>query len=529
MRKKTGNERAARYVSIWLFRWRTDWRWRTTLDKAPNDSQGDGSLKEAPFALIATRQGGERLTAVNAPAADAGLSVGMLLTDAKALIPSLRAETETPESAAAGLEALAKWCARYTPFVALDAPDGLFLDITGCAHLFGGERRMLIDLGRRLRDFGLHARIACADTPGAAWAAARSATKPGTIIAPGRQREAIARYPVSGLRIDEKIEDHLGRLGLKRIGQLYGMPRGPLAARFGKALLDRLDAALGETEESLSPLQPVATYAARAPFPEPVSLLEDIERIAGRLAEKVAADLARDGKGARRFLLTLFGTDGSARTIEARSARLAFNHEKIIGLFRERIAALEAFYDPGVGVDAVRLEARAVEAVRRRQTSLDANNEDGAALSFLLDRIAARLGPRAVKRLAPVESHLPERAQQAAPAENAEAAIGAGNGAAWKDAPRPLLLLPQPEPVTVTAQIPDGPPAHFTWRRVRRRVLKADGPERIATEWWKGDRYRTRDYFRVEDEDHRRFWLYRDGLYDREAGTPQWFLHGIFP
>lgn len=475
------------------------------------------------FALIESGAGGERLCALTSAAQDLGLSEGALLTDAKALVPTLRTAPRDVEAAREDLKALTRWCERYTPCTAIDAPDGIFLDITGCAHLFGGEEKMLADIAGRLERFHLQARLAIADTAGAAFAISRCAKAPRAIVPPGGQADALAMLPVAALRIDARIVDQLEKLGLRRIGRLYGMPRAPLAARFGEKLLRRLDQALGREDEAISPLSPVRLYSSRAVFPEPISLLSDIELIAHGLAHKLCLQLQADGRGAKSFTLTLFGTDGSRREIAVSSARLLSQPHPIALLFHERIHAIEATYDSGTGVDALSLEAADVETLQASQGSLSPDEAQGGdAFSFLLDRLAARLGPNAIGRLDAHESHIPERAQRRRRLDQKS------DEQAWRDAPRPLLLLPRPEPIEVLAEIPDGPPAQFTWRRVRRRVAFADGPERIASEWWTHEAAPTRDYFRVEDSEHRRYWLFRDGLYGKETGSPRWRMHGVF-
>ncbi len=446
------------------------------------------------------------------------------MTDARALVPCLQTAPREFEEAQADLKALTLWCERYTPFAAIDPPDGIMLDITGCAHLFGGEDAMLAGLADQMSKFALQARIAGAGAPGAAFSMARFGKARVAVVPSGMQKEMLASLPVASLRIEPRIADQLSKLGLKTIGQLYDMPRGPLTARFGESLLSRLDQALGREGEAISPLSPVRAYAARSVFPEPISLLADIEHIARDLAFRLCPQLEGDGRGAKSFALKLFGTDGSVREISVSSARLLFKPEKLAALFHERIHGIEAFYDSGTGVDALSLEASQVESLRPLQKPLGFERDQGGeAFSFLMDRLAARLGPRAIGKMSPRESAIPERAQQRVRLDDV------CPKQCWPDAPRPLLILPRPEAIEVMAEVPDGPPVQFTWRRVRRRVTYADGPERIAQEWWREGGAPTRDYFRIEDEDHRRYWLYRDGLYGIETGNPRWYMHGLFP
>lgn len=452
------------------------------------------------------------------------MSEGNLLTDARALVPHLQTAPREFEATQRDLKALAVWCERYTPFAAVDPPDGIMLDISGCAHLFGGEEAMLAGLAGRLKGFHLQGRIASADTPGAAFAIARFGKSRVQVVPSNGQKDMLASLPVAALRIAPRVAGQLGKLGLKAIGQLYDMPRRPLAARFGESLLRRLDQALGREDEAISPLSPVQLYSVRSVFPEPISLLADVEHIARDLACRLCPQLEGDGRGAKNFALKLFGTDGSVREISVSSARLLFKPEKLAALFHERIHGIETFYDPGTSVDALSLEAAKVESLRPAQKPLGFERDQGGeAFSFLLDRLAARLGPRAIGKMSPRESYLPERAQRRAKLDDKTGVQ------CWPDAPRPLLILPRPEAIDVMAEVPDGPPVQFTWRRVRRRVAFADGPERIAQEWWRETQAPTRDYFRIEDEEHRRYWLFRDGLYGIETGSPRWYMHGLFP
>lgn len=506
-------------MSIWLSRWETDRFFRAHRKGAA--ASADASI---PFALIESGAGGERLCALTSAAQRLGLCEDNLLTDARALVPALQTAPREFEAAQVDLKALTLWCERYTPFAAVDPPDGIILDITGCAHLFGGEVAMLAGMAERFARFHVQARIASADTPGAAFAIARFGKSRVQVVPPGAQGDMLVPLPVAALRIDSRAADQLQKLGLKTIGQLYCLPRAPLAARFGESLLRRLDQALGREDEAISPLSPVRTYSVHSVFPEPISLLADIEHIARDLAYRLCPQLEGDGRGAKSFTLKLFGADSSVREISVSSARLLFKAEKLAALFHERIHGIEAFYDPGTGVDALSLEAANVESIAAAQKPLGFQRERGGeAFSFLLDRLSARLGPRAIGRIAPRESHVPERAQRRVRLDD-ECPAGRS-----PDAPRPLLLLPCPEAIEVMAEVPDDPPAQFIWRRVRRRVAFADGPERIAQEWWRGVPAPTRDYFRVEDEEHRRYWLFREGLYGIETGSPRWYMHGLFP
>lgn len=509
-----------------------------------------------PRATIATVGNATRLTAIDTAAADAGLEPGLTLADARARVPALDAVEADPDGDRRALEALAEWAGRYTPLVALDAPGGtggLVLDITGCAHLFGGEQALLVDLTGRLEGRGLTVQAAVADTPAAARAVARTAS--GTLVPPGGNARAVAGLPVAMLDAEPETVSMLERLGLKRIGQLVDMPRSTLAARFGADLLTRLDRALGRADEPLSPLRPPPVFLVERVFAEPIRLVEDIERVARALGEGLAEPLSRHGQGARRLALTLFRVDNKAFRIAVGLSRASRDPARMAGLLIQRLGTFEQDLDTGEGIERVRLAAEAVEPLQAAQTAAgdlagESRAEDAEALARLADRLTARLGHTRVVRLVRHDSHIPELAVSARPAV---AGVGAG-AALWPQpaagcdlgpgrspgddpgrAPeRPLRLLDRPEPIEAIAEIPDGPPVRFRWRRVLRRVARIEGPERIAPEWWAPKLFNgeaealTRDYFRVEDEEGRRYWVYRAGLYDREAVTPRWYLHGLF-
>lgn len=428
---------------------------------------------------------------------------------------------------AALLEAITESCRRWTPLIACDAPDGVFLDITGCAHLFGGEAGLAADLRERLTRRGFHVRVAIASTPGAAAALARHGAE--KILPPGEERKTLAKLPLAALRLDFEIVAALARVGLKQIGDIYELPRAPLAARFGKHLLDQLDRALGLLEEPVSPRIAVAPYMAERPFAEPIGREEDILRAVACLARQLSLMLARRGEGARRLELTLFRADGAVFTVEAGTSHPSRAAEALAALFAERLDVLRDELDPGFGYDLVRLSVLAADRADPAQADL-AGPDNAEELARVLDRLGARLGLASIVRLRSFESHLPERASLAVPVYREGPAT-----APWETAEpgappaRPLRLLSRPEEIVAIAAVPDGPPVRFRWRRALHEVMRAEGPERIAAEWWRqaGERP-TRDYYRVEDKEGRRFWLFREGLFERETTRPRWFLHGTF-
>ena len=421
------------------------------------------------------------------------------------------------------LARLADWCGRYTPWTAIDHADegggaGLFLDITGCAHLFGGEAALLRDLTRRLAAFGLAVRAAVADTPGAAWAWARFGAD--RIVPPGAQREHLAPLPVASLRLGAAVVEMLNGLGLRRIGDLYKLPRSALAARFGNTTLRRLDQALGIEYEPLTPRRPPAPHRVVMNFAEPIATAESIAATARTLLADLCDGLAAQDMGARRLELMIYRADGTVAGLAVGTRQPTRDPVHLFRLFREVLDKV----DPGFGIDTVALSARAVEALRAQQHSLGTTGGDGAVpatdLAELFDVLGMRLGYAHVMRLAARPSHVPERAvARVSPTEPSDARI-------WPlDWERPLRLLSRPEPVEVLAPVPDGPPRQFVWRGVTHRIAHAQGPERIAGEWWRDDAA-LRDYYQVEDMDGRRFWVFREGLY--AATGARWFLHGLF-
>lgn len=380
-----------------------------------------------------------------------------------------------------------------------------------------------------LRGLGFTARAAMAGTAGAAWGLARFAQSPCVIVPPDEEARHLAPLPVKALRIDADSAALLVRLGLTSIGQLACIPRASLRARLGKAINCRLDQALGRQGESLSPLMPEPVYAARLEFADPLTALEGLEQTARILIGDAAEKLAADGKGARRFSLVLFDTQNGRTELSVRMARPSCEPRHIVGVFKEKLATLEGRFDPTLGFDAAALYAMGAEPLRTHQSdlldSVAQSGDGGERIAQFLDRVTARLGEKAATRFTFEESHWPERAAS----HVAAAATARASAAPALSMPRPLMLLPRPEPITVIALVPDYPPRKFVWRRCHHKVAKAEGPERISPEWWAGEMVPSaRDYYRVEDENGQRFWLYRERA-SGKAEEQRWFLHGLFP
>jgi protein ImuB len=494
-----------------------------------------GAPAEGPLAVIDKHRGALVLVAVDAAAARLGLVPGLPLTTARALHPGLAVAEADPDADAALLAAVADWCERYTPLVGLDGEAAVALDIGGSAGLFGGEEAMLGDALARLRRQGFQARGAIAGTRSAARALARfggeDSARAGIVVRPGAEAAAVAPLPVEALGLSEAASVAIGRLGFRTVGQLAASPRAPLAARFGADLLARLDRLQGQDEEPISPRRPLPACIAERRFAEPIGHEDDVRRSMAALATELAGILERRGEGARRLAFAFFRADGAVRRIAAETGRPVRDPAAVQRLFRERLDGLADPLDPGFGFDVIRLEAEHVERLDAAQAGLDGQARDEEALADLVDRLCARFGLRRVRRLMPQDSHDPERASIAIPAQRGAAALDWSAWAQPEEEPpaRPLRLLDRPERIEAVAEVPDGPPIRFRWRRLLHEVRRAEGPERIAPEWWRREPGTpTRDYFRVEDAQGRRFWLYREGLFGRETASPRWYLHGVF-
>lgn len=473
-----------------------------------------------------------RLYAVDAAAAALGLFVGQKATDAAALVPELELAEADPAAEAAALTALADWCARFSPAVALDPPGGLFLDITGVAHLWGGERTMAADVTARLARNGLAVRTAIAGTPGSAWALAHFG-EAGAILAPGGERAVLAALPAAALRLASEEAAQIVRLGLSTVGSLAALPRDQITRRFGPGVVLRLDQALGQVREALTFRRPPTPWFARLAFAEPISVPEDLARAVRDIAERLCVRLEAEGRGARRFELCFHRLDGVVHRL---IVGLALPGRHAGAIARLLIPKLETV-DPGFGIEVVTLAADGVEPLSARQGRLDEDRdvalEEGVAP--LVDRLVNRLGEDAVWRAEPFPSHDPERAVQRRPPLSPAAGSSPGSPlrSGWDPArPRPLRLFRRPEPIEAMAPVPDDPPVFFRWRGAGHRVRRAEGPERLAEEWWRrpfdaAAPGRVRDYYRVEDENGARFWVFRDGLYEPGA-QPRWWLHGLF-
>lgn len=485
-----------RVVSLWFPRLASD----RVLRRCPLDG---------PFALTLKQGNTNRLYCLNAQATQRGLYQGMPYSDARAFCPELQTTLADTQHDQRFLQILRRWATRYCPWVGLEGRDGLVLDISGAAHLFGGEDGMLSDMRTRLMRAGLSVQIGVADTRGAAWALAHH--REG--IAPaGDMLIALKTLPVSALRLDEQTSTALRRLGLREIRDLAQAPRAPLSRRFGPDVLMRLDQALGAQPEEITPLTEPPHYGVRMTLPEPIGLLADVMAGTERLLAQLCGKLKAQDMGARILNMTLRRVDQDQQTVELRLARPLRDPGRILPLFERGLSEIDA----GFGIDQLRLTATQVDPMPVHQISHVSTKHKGQ-LEDLITRIGTRIGLENIQRFLPADSHIPERSFIIAPAAYSEPASG------WScPNPRPLCLFPS-EPIAASGA---HPPAHFRWRRMSLATGRAIGPERIAPEWWlEDDNWRSglRDYWRVETTQGRRLWMYYT------PQNPGWFVQGEFP
>jgi protein ImuB len=483
-----------RVVSMWFPRLPSDRVLRAGLRHIADDNR--------PFALIHHEKNTDRIYCLNQAAEAQGLHRGMGFSDARAYCPDLQSHPANRVADIKFLHTLARWSKRYCPWVGLDGTDGLMLNITGSAHLFGGEAQMLDDMRHRLARAGVSGRIAAADTRGAAWALTHHAPAPTADI---------TSLPVAALRLDAKSDTALQRLGLRTIRDLMALPRATLARRFGPDVVLRLDQAMGAQDEAITPLGEAPHYGVRLTLPDPIGLVEDVMMGAERLLVRLCDKLKDQDMGARQLQLTLRRVDQGAQMVELRLAAPMRDAARILPLFARGVDAVDA----GYGIDQLRLEATQVERLMDAQiTSTTASRPDG--LEDLITRLGNRIGLDNIQRFLPADSHIPERSFQSVPAAYSTASES------WASLrPRPLRLF-APESI---AAVGSRPPAQFRWRRMSLTTGRAIGPERIAPEWWLPDdnwRSGLRDYWKVDTREGRRLWLFYT------PQNPGWFVQGEF-
>lgn len=495
----------ARYASIWFPYLLTDY----TIRK-------DQELAGTAFVLTAPDHGRMKVVAASVEATRKGIHTGMVLADCKAIFPELKALESQPGREVKVLRALAGWSIGYTPAAAVDLPDGLILDISGCAHLWGGEERYLSDILCRLTHYGYTVRGAIADTAGIAWGRARFASE-DFIVKEGIGKTAISSLPAAALRLETTVLSRLGKLGFRNIGSFIDMPPSVLRRRFGASLPRRIAQVLGFEIEAFDPVRPVEPYQERLPSMEPVRLAAGIEVALKELLESLCVRLDREGLGLRTGIFKAYRVDGNVQQIRIGTGQASRNAAHLFKLFALRIQTLK----PDLGFELFVLEALKVEEVSVEQAAIwETSAGSDARVAELIDRLVSRMSPDSVSRYLPQQRHWPERSYCRA------SALKEKRVSEWRtDLPRPVHLLQKPEKIEVSAPVPDYPPMLFRYKGALHKVSRSDGPERIEQEWWMEEAL-FRDYYCLEDEAGARFWVFRSGSYDREK--PEWFLHGFF-
>lgn len=497
---------AKRFLAIWFRHLLTDWK----IIRQPD-------LKEVPFVFATSVSGRRLITAASTLTERQGVIAMMPLADAKAIVPALQVFEDRPGRAANLLRRLGEWAIRYTPIVAVDLPDGLLLDISGCAHLWGGEREYLKEIIGKLRTSGYDVRGAIADTAGAAWAVSRFG-KITPIIEAGDQVSAIGPLPPAALRLEPLILERLQKLGLNQVSSFITMSRKALRRRFGDNLLLRLDQAIGQQDELIKPIQLVSPYQERLPCLEPIRTAKGIEMAIQHLLDSLCLRLQKESKGVRTAILKCYRVDGKVIQVEIGTNRATYNAAHLFSLFDLKIPTIE----PALGIEVFVLEAPGTEEVNSAQEKLWAGSPglESAAVAELLDRLAGKLGKDIIHRYLPDTHHWPERSFKDATSLQEQSSVPWHSGK-----PRPVQLLARPERIEVAAPVPDYPPMLFRHRGKVHHIKRSDGPERIEQEWWLEDGEH-RDYYNVEDQDGQRYWVFRAGHYEEKHG--QWYLHGFF-
>ncbi len=484
-------------------------------------------MDDAPLALVKKERSALRIDALDRKAIKLGLTPGMTLADARARAPGLAVERADADADEELMLKLAAFCEQFTPLVALDPPCGLMLDATGCAHLFGGEAAMRACVLQAMARLSFTSRAAVAGTPDAARALARFGEEG---VVPAGDDETFTRaLPIAALEAERETSVALTRAGLTTLGDLAARSSAALTARFGAETMRRLTRILGREDARITPLRPLPECMVERRFAEPFLDQAAIEEVLRPLIAEAMGILEKRGQGGRAFEARFFRTDGAVAALRFETGAPSRNVEAVLRLFRLKAEALADPLDPGFGFDVLRFCVLRAETLAQSQIGFERQGAQESEIADLVDRLAARFGRERVLRFAAHETHDPMRA--------ASYVFAAAPASSWPrpepgEPPlRPLLLFDPPQPIETMAETPDGPPMHFKWRRVRRIVARAEGPERIAPEWWRnaaGARKQTRDYYRLEDRDGHRFWVFREGLYESETASPRWFLHGLF-
>lgn len=536
------SRRNRRFLAL-FFPWLPAERLRLTR---PHLSAGQD---ERPRAFVEKVGSAMRLAAVDEAAAALGLGPGLSMADARARVPELDLFDHMPHADLDWLERLADGCTRYSPTIALDPPDGLILDTGGCDHLFGGEAGLAADLEHRLARLGVTMRHAFAATPDGARALARHVG--GSAC---DEDSAIRRLPVAALELEADAELALRRAGLKTIGDVARRPMAGIAARFGADAVTAIRRILGEVDSPLKPRRVVPPLGVERRFAEPIARTETALAVIAELAVEAGQIMEEMRHGGRRFEAIFFRTDGMVRRLRVETGAPMRDVAALMRLMRERIDNLNDPIDPGFGFDLIRLHVPITEPLGASQLRLEGGAVAEAEVMALVERLSTRLGRGRVRRFAARDTHMPEQAEFALPALDAPTPDLWATPQPGEPPLRPIHLFDPPQPIEVLgAEVPDGPPRRFRWRRALHDVSRFEGPERIAGEWWRrrpmpverekpgGDpgekeiRYllgdaaaHMRDYYRVEDRRGRRFWIFRLGFYEADQPAPRWYMHGLF-
>lgn len=494
-----------RFVSMWFRHLATDWF-----------SLRQPELKSMPFVLRTSSHGRMVITATNNAAEQFGIQTSMALADARVFVQDLHVLDDKPDLLEKLLPRLAEWCIRFSPVVAIDPPDGLLMDASGCTHLWGGDSLYLDDISKKLTGRGYDVRLAMADTIGVAWGIARFGLEP--VVAPGRHIEALLPLPPQALRLSPENIDRLHKLGLKQIRQFFRMPRAALRRRFGTEIIHRLDQAIGQEIEAILPVIPLEPYQERLPCLEPILTLPGIEIALQRLLEGLCLRLRQEQKGIRVAVLKAYRVDGKIEHVQIATSRPSHHVDHLFKLFSLKLSTIE----PALGIELFVLDAVKVEDHLSQQEKMweATGGLDDERLSELIDRLASKLGIDQVHRYVADEHYWPERSYQLA------SSLHEPSTTTWLEGKsRPIHILATPQVIEVTAPVPDYPPMLFRYKGEIHQVVKADGPERVEQEWWLQNGQH-RDYYRVEDQAGRRYWIFRLGHY--EDKLYKWFIHGFF-
>jgi protein ImuB len=497
---------ARRFVSIWFRHLTTDW---FTVRKP--------ELKIIPFVLRAPSRGRMLIVAANEVAEMKGIRTGMALADARAVIPELYALDDKPGLTFDLLKRMADWSIRFTPSVAIDPPNGLLFDATGCAHLWGGDEKYLADIKQKFMTRGYTVRVAMADTIGAAWAVARFG-KDKLVIEEGQHIEALLSLPPQSLRIEPEVTQRLHKLGLHQLRQFINMPRSSLRRRFGSHFIMRLNMAIGQELEVLDPVHPIEPYQERLPSLEPIVTATGIEIALQHLLEALCLRLQKEQMGVRTAVFKAYRVDGKVEQVDIGTHRATYHVKHLFKLFALKLSSIE----PALGIELFVLEASKVEEHNSQQSEMwkDAGGLEDSRVTELIDRIAGKVGHQTIHRYLPDEHYWPERSYKVTTSLDEKPHI------AWRtDKLRPLQLLKEPERIEVTAPIPDYPPMLFRYKGKVHQIARADGPERIEQEWWlQTGQHRTTIWWKMKPG--YRYWLFRLGHYHEKVY--QWFIHGFF-